>query len=288
MTPSFTTCPAAARFEPVSWPLQIFYGLLVGIAGLLPGLCGSTLLVLFGLYRPLTTALAHPFREFRRQILPLAPFFLAAGLGILLGSRVLATVFSRHETATLYLFMGFMLGALPDLFRHAHRAGGGRSGWLVFAGMFLLCLGCASLENHLVPRGEALATRWDIWLLAGAGIGLGSIVPGASVAFVLIYFGIYQPLLDGVSRLDGHILLPVVIGAAIAILAFAHAADWLFRKAEGHATRGVLGLVAGSIPLIYPGWPGGTAGLHAFALLVLGFGLSALLNKFSPPPQPPA
>lgn len=279
------TCPAAARSERVPWPLQIFYGLLVGLAGLLPGLCGSTLLVLFGLYRPVTAALAHPFRDFRRQLLPLTPFFLAGGAGILLGSRVLATVFARHETATLYLFMGFMLGALPDLFRHAHRAGGGRSGWLAFAGMFILCLACAALENHLVPRTETLPARWGIWFLAGAGIGLGSIVPGASVAFVLIYFGIYQPLLDGVARLEWPILLPVVLGAAAAILAFAHAADWLFRKAEGHATRGVLGLVAGSIPLIYPGWPGGAAGLRDLLLLLGGFGLSALLNAFSPPPH---
>ena len=269
------------------WPLQLFYGFLVGLAGLLPGLCGSTLLVLFGLYRPLTAALAHPFRDFRGHLLRFGPFFLAAGLGILVGSRVLAEVFARHETATLYLFMGFMLGALPDLFRHAHRAGGGLGGWLAFAGAFLLCLALAALQDQLLPRRVALGGRWEIWLLAGAGIGLGSIVPGASVAFVLIYFGIYQPLLDGVARLDVRILLPVVLGAGAAILAFAQAADWLFRKAEGHATRGVLGLVAGSIPLIYPGWPGGTTGLRCLLLLVLGFVVSALLNRFSPPPHKP-
>ena len=269
----------------MTWLLQPFYGFLVGLAGLLPGLCGSTLLVMFGLYRPLTAALAHPFRDFRSQLLRFGPFFVAAGLGILVGSRVLATLFARHEMATLYLFMGFMLGALPDLFRHAHRAGGGRSGWLTFAVAFVLCLALTAMQDQLLPRSVALQERWEIWVLAGAGIGIGSIVPGASVAFVLIYFGIYQPLLDGVARLDPRILLPVIFGAAAAILAFAHAADWLFRKAEGHATRGVLGLVAGSIPLIYPGWPGGEAGVKCLILLALGFALSALLIIFSPPPH---
>jgi uncharacterized membrane protein len=37
---------------------------------------------------------------------------------------------------------------------------------------------------------------------------LASIVPGASVAFILIYFGLYQPLLDGVARLDGAFSCP--------------------------------------------------------------------------------
>ncbi len=199
---------------------------------------------------------------------------------------MLATVFARHEIPTLYLFMGFMLGVLPDLFRHAHRTDGHPAGWLAFAGLFLLCLALAGLQNRLVPREAPLEGRWNVWLLAGAGIGLGSIVPGASVAFLLIYFGIYQPLLDGVARLDPGILLPIGLGAGVAVLAFARASHWLFLKAEGTATRGVLGLVVGSLWLVYPGWPGGSQGVLCLLLLVLGFALSALLNKLAPPPPP--
>ncbi|MGD9780659.1 MAG: DUF368 domain-containing protein [Kiritimatiellia bacterium] len=168
--------------------------------------------------------------------------------------------------------------------RHAHRTGGHPAGWLAFAGMFLLCLALAALQDRLVPRGAPLEGHWGVWLLAGAGIGLGSIVPGASVAFLLIYFGIYSPLLDGVARLDPRILLPIVLGAGAAILVFARASHWLFQKAEGPATRGVLGLVVGSLWLVYPGWPGGRQGLICLFLLVLGFALSSLLNKLGPAP----
>lgn len=268
--------------------LQLFRGFLVGIAGLLPGLCGSTLLVLFGLYRPLTAALARPFHNWRNNLARFGPFFLAAGAGVLVGSRVLAAVFARHETATLYLFMGFMAGALPELFRHACRARKSPWGWPVFAALFLACLGLAALQNRLVPRGESLAGHWGIWLLAGAGIGLGSIIPGASVAFLLIYFGVYQPLLDGVARIDPGVVLPVVLGAGMVIFLFARAADWLFRRAESPATRGVLGLVTGSLWLVYPGWPGGRPGLACLLLFGLGAILSLLLNRLAPPEPAPA
>ena len=267
--------------------LTLFRGFLVGLAGLLPGLCGSTLLVVFHLYRPLTAALAHPLVDVRRNLVRFGPFFLAAGFGILVGSRALATVFARHETATLYLFMGFMAGTLPDLFRQARRAKGRPAGWLAFAGLFLLCLALAALQDRLLPRGESLAGRPVVWLLAGAGVGLGGIVPGASVAFLLIYFGLYQPMLDGVARLDPRILLPVALGAAAAILLFARAAHWLFGKAEGAATRGVLGLVAGSLWLVYPGWPGGGAGFRCLGLFLGGAILSAFLNKLAPEPPKP-
>jgi len=182
--------------------LQLVRGFLVGVAGLLPGLCGSTLLVLFGLYRPLTVALARPFTDVRGNLRRFGPFFLAAGLGVLAGSRLLATLFARHEVPTLYLFMGFMLGVLPDLFQHARRAGRHPAGWLAFAAMFGLCLGLAALQDRLIPRDTPLQGHWGIWLAAGAGIGIGAIVPGASVAFLLIYFGVYSPLLDGVAGLD--------------------------------------------------------------------------------------
>ena len=264
--------------------LQLFRGFLVGLAGLLPGLCGSTLLVLFHIYRPLTAALAHPFTDFRKNLLPFFPFFLAAGIGILVGSRLLATIFARHEIPMLYLFMGFMLGALPDLFRHAHRAKGRPADWIAFAAMLALCLAMTVMQNRLPTRGTSLEASTTVWVLAGAGIGLGSIIPGASVAFLLIYFDIYQPLLDGVSRLQPAILLPVILGAALAILLFSRAADWLFRRAEAAATRGVLGLVVGSILLVYPGWPPTQGGI-CLSLLLLGLLLSAFLNKLAPPPD---
>ena len=281
-------CQAVARSNDLMHYLfHLFRGFLVGFAGLLPGLCGSTLLVLLGIYRPLTAALAHPFTDFRRNLIHYGPFFLAAGVGILVGSRVLATFFVRYEMEMLYLFIGFMGGALPDLFRHARRTKGHPLGWLAFAALFGLCLAVASLDQTLVPRGEATDIGWPVWLAAGAGVGLGSIIPGASVAFLLIYFGIYQPMLDGVARLDPVILLPIATGAGLTILLFARAADWLFRKAEGAATRGVLGLVVGSIVLVYPGWPGGMQGIRCLGLLLAGFILSALLNKLVPPPAKP-
>ncbi len=266
--------------------LQLVRGFLVGVAGLLPGLCGSTLLVLFGLYRPLTAALARPFTDLRGNLRRFGPFFLAAGLGVLAGSRLLASLFARHEVPTLYLFMGFMLGVLPDLFRHARRAGRHPAGWLAFAALFALCLGLAALQDRLIPRDTPIQSHWGVWLAAGAGIGIGAIVPGASVAFLLIYFGVYAPLLDGVAGLDPRILLPVGLGAAATILLFARAAHWLFQTAEGPATRGVLGLVAGSLWLVFPGWPSGRQGLLCLLLLALGFGFSAFLNRIGPKPVP--
>lgn len=265
--------------------LHLFRGFFVGIAGLLPGLSGSTWLVIFGLYRPVTAALANPFYCLRENLLRFGPFFLAAGLGILVGSRLLATVFARYETPALYLFMGLMLGALPDLWGHTRRTGGHPTGWLAFIILLAVCVGLALWQEQLIPHARQTTSSWGIWLATGAGIGLGAIIPGSSVALLLIYLGLYQPLLDGVARLDPHILLPVVLGATLSILLFAKAVHWLFQNAEGTVTRGILGLVSGSLWLVFPGWPGGRLGALCLLLLIIGCGGSILLNRMAPPNQ---
>lgn len=264
--------------------LHLLRGFIVGIAGLLPGLCGSTFLVLFGIYRPLTAALARPFEDLRGKLVRFGPFYLAAGIGMLAGSRVLATVFARHETALIFLFMGFMAGGLPDLYRHARRTAGSAWGWLVFAILFGALGALAIWQTRLVPRGETVAIHWGVWMLAGAGIGLGSILPGVSVAFLLIHFGIYQAMLEGVAALAPGVLGPVALGAGLTILLLARAAHWLFAVAEGPATRGILGLVVGSIVLVYPGWPGGRLGWICLGLFLFGAAVSYILNKIAPEP----
>ena len=121
-------------------------------------------------------------------------------------------------------------------------------------------------------------------MLAGGGIGLGSIMPGVSVAFVLIHFGIYQPMLEGAAALQLRVLAPIALGAAVVIMTLARAADWLFRNAEGAAIRGVLGLVMGSILLVYPGCPPGISRLTCPLLFVAGAGISMALNRYAPRP----
>ncbi len=54
---------------------HLLRGFLVGVAGLLPGLSGSTFLVVFGMYRPLTAALANPFADLPGTLRKFGLFF---------------------------------------------------------------------------------------------------------------------------------------------------------------------------------------------------------------------
>ena len=88
-------------------PLYIFISGMIAIcAMILPGISGSFILLLLGMYSSILLAL----KEF--QLVTLATFAAGCVVGLLSFSRLLNWMFAHHKTLTLSLLGGFMLGSL--------------------------------------------------------------------------------------------------------------------------------------------------------------------------------
>ncbi len=93
--------------ETVATPLTVFLaGMLAICAMILPGISGSFILLLLGLYSSIMLAV----KEF--QIVTLILFAAGAVIGLLSFSRLLDWMFQRYKATTLALLTGFMLGSL--------------------------------------------------------------------------------------------------------------------------------------------------------------------------------
>lgn len=87
--------------------LNIFLGGSIAIcAMILPGISGSFILLLMGLYAPVLAAV----KGFQIDIM--AMFAVGAGLGLILFSRLLSWLLAHYKDAMFSLLTGFMLGAL--------------------------------------------------------------------------------------------------------------------------------------------------------------------------------
>jgi len=84
-------------------------GMLGICAMILPGISGSFILLLLGMYGPIITAVAN------RELLPLLIFATGCGVGLLVFSRFLSFVLARARATTLALLVGFLLGSLVIL-----------------------------------------------------------------------------------------------------------------------------------------------------------------------------
>ncbi|MEE1290553.1 MAG: DUF368 domain-containing protein, partial [Spirochaetota bacterium] len=61
---------------------RIFCGMIVGIANIIPGVSGGTMMVTFGIYDRLIESLTTLFKDLRKNILFLIPLAIGMGIGI--------------------------------------------------------------------------------------------------------------------------------------------------------------------------------------------------------------
>ena len=64
-------------------------GIIVGLGGVAPGLSGSVLLIIFGLYQKTLDALGSLLKDLKKNLAFLAPLVAGMFLGVLLFSRLI-------------------------------------------------------------------------------------------------------------------------------------------------------------------------------------------------------
>ena len=67
---------------------NFFKGIIAGIGGVAPGLSGSVLLIVLGLYQKTITAISTLFKNFKQNLKFLVPLFLGVGVGVLISARL--------------------------------------------------------------------------------------------------------------------------------------------------------------------------------------------------------
>lgn len=102
--------------------LRLVQGFIIGAGGILPGISGGVLSVIFGIYRPVMEVLAHPLNGLRRHLSLLLPVGAGAILGFLCGGGLILVLFDRSEKLATCLFIGLILGTLPSLWAEADAA----------------------------------------------------------------------------------------------------------------------------------------------------------------------
>lgn len=274
----------------------LFRGFIIGAGAILPGISGASLAVVFGVYEDFTALLANPFAN-------IGPFLrrhavLCAGIvaGFIAFTLLLDRLFGNRTTELIFLFSGFIAGTLPGIFRDARKKGIGRGETAAFclaAGIFVFATatghsGAESLSAHGTANGVMLAAiPPQSWVLAGAVVGAGSLLPGVSASFILLYFGMYGPLLEAAANRDVTLLLLVGGGSVLAMLLLSRLVSALYRRFHGIISFAVLGCTLGSLVLVFPGFPRGTNPAICIALASGGLAASLMLARPAGPDKTP-
>ncbi len=229
-------------------------GFLMGLANLVPGLSGGTMILVLGLYERFIGAIADvtspPLRPKPSTLAFLAVFGLGGALSVVTLAKLAVWAVSEHRMASFALFIGLTLGVVPELWKLSKPLG--PAVFAAMAGGFGLV---AALEVLEVNRLEAgLVTL----IAVGAAASASMILPGVSGSYVLLIFGMYEvvigsiPLLGEAPREALATLVPVGIGVVAGIAVLSNLLKWLLRRVPAPTHGALLGLVFGSVIGLWP------------------------------------
>ena len=97
---------------------SILKGMVIGIANIIPGVSGGTMMVSMGIYDKLLHCITHLFSEFKKSILFLFPIVIGMGIAIVASSFGLEWLFGHYPVQTNLLFIGLVLGGLPAIWKN--------------------------------------------------------------------------------------------------------------------------------------------------------------------------
>ncbi len=99
--------------------LAVVYGIVFGVANIIPGVSGGTMLVVFGCYDKVCGALTLNLKEIKKNIRFLVFFGIGAVIGIVGFAFIITFLFTSFPVQTNMFFMGLIIGSVPLIIRNA-------------------------------------------------------------------------------------------------------------------------------------------------------------------------
>ena len=259
---------------------RFFKGIIVGLGGVAPGLSGSVLLIIFGLYQKTLEALGTLLTNFRKNVKFLAPLVAGMFLGVLLFSKLIDFFLNTYEMPTRFCFLGLILGTLPMVWREVKKEGFSRKYYLVIVLAALAGTWFFTVNPNAFPQvtDPTLLQK----LLLGVAVAATAIVPGVDPAVFLSTLGFYEMYVAALANVDMAILIPMVGGLAVGAVAISFAMSLLFQRFYTASFSVIFGIFLSMIPNMLTencvlGWNGASA--VSVAVLILGFLVSWYLGN---------
>ncbi|CCK19824.1 membrane protein [Lactococcus raffinolactis 4877] len=233
----------------MSWLIRLIKGVVIALGFILPGVSGGVLAAILGIYERMLSFLAHIRRNFKADFFYFLPVGIGGILGIGLLSRPLEFLLAHYQVIVLWGFAGAIVGSLPALWQEAEsQSQRDKFDWSWLIGTFVASLVILYSMPYIFGT---LPANFVTFILAGALIALGVLIPGLSPSNLLLILGLYSPMLVGFKNFDLlNVFLPIAIGGILAVLLFAKSMEHLLEHHHSRVFHFILGIVSASTVLI--------------------------------------
>ena len=278
---------------------DILKGMVIGIANIIPGVSGGTMMVAMGIYDKLIHCITHLFSEFKKNVLFLLPIAIGMLIAVIGGSFGIEYLFKHFPIQTSTLFIGLIIGGLPAIWKNV-KGNSIKPGHIIaFLVFFAVVVVMAVIGEREGNAADLTFNVVNVMKLFGVGVVAAAtmVVPGVSGSMMLMLMGYYNPIISAINdfirslvAFDWNgimqgigVLAPFGIGVVVGIFAIAKVIEIIFAKFPLYAYWAIIGLIVASpIAIIAMGTFPAITIVHiltSIVTLVIGFVIAMKLGE---------
>ena len=279
--------------------VNVLRGMVIGIANVIPGVSGGTMMVSMGIYDKLILVLTHFIKRMKEAVALLVPI----GIGMLLSIAVFAKIFSeilfpRFPLQTNLFFIGLILGGLPVIYGKVKGKSIKVPQILAFVLFFVMVVGFALVGEGGDASVDISFSVVNVIKLFGVGIIAAAtmVIPGVSGSMIMMILGYYNTIIDTINDFINAlknfditamletfvVLVPFGVGVVVGVVAVAKLIEFMLKKFPEVTYWAIIGLIVASpfaiLIMMQVGAIGIVEILTGVVLLAVGFVISLKLG----------
>ena len=243
----------------------IIGGIVVGMANIIPGVSGGTMMAIFGLFNPVMEAISSltsfKSKDKMSHIKFLCTLLIGVAVGLVVFSKIVEYSFNHIPTQTLFCFFGMILFSIPILKRKEMSED--KFAIIPFL-IGIIAIGAmvyfSPVEAEVVITDfPAITTGYLIkMILIGIVAGAAMFIPGVSGSMLLLILGeyyLFNSLISNVTTFELNVLIPLAfIGAGIftGIILSSKVTGYALKTNHQATMNFIMGLIVASLVMIVP------------------------------------
>lgn len=274
-------------------------GMVIGIANVIPGVSGGTLMVSMGIYDKLILVLTHFIKRMKEAIALLVPIAIGMLLSIAIFAKIFSEIlFPKFPLQTNLFFIGLIIGGIPVIYKKVKGNSIRLPQIIAFVLLFAIVVGFSLVGEGGGSSADITFSVGNVLKLFGVGIIAAAtmVIPGVSGSMIMMILGYYNTIIDTVNAfinalksfdipamLDTFVVLvPFGIGVVVGAVAVAKLIEFMLNKFPLVTYWAIIGLIVASPFAIIFMMEIGTVGVveivTGLVLLVAGFFISMKLG----------
>ena len=245
--------------------LNFIRGFCMALADSVPGVSGGTIAFILGFYDDFVNSLNNLISGNKVGRINAFKFLSKIGIGwasgLILSVLFITNIFEKNIYEISSLFLGFIISSIPLIIKSEKKTLINNKKHIIFLIIGTLIVALMTYFNPVSSTGQSFSIKLDnlspiftLYIFISGLIAISAMVlPGISGSTILLIFGLYAPILNGVKeilKLNFEYLPGVLIfgfGVIIGILLTVRVVRYLLKTFRSQTIYCIIGLMMGSI-----------------------------------------